>query len=187
MPLVIPAVFCVGIGVYTAGAWIHEKFHNCSLIVGFKELLKSTWSIQLIVLIMVVGVLLPKTLKPQRFDKLGIKVVGQWIRAHSHKPSPVILSTSGRNAYYAGGKHVQMERINGALVLAREKNVDYILITQKEYMALEEDLLRSKKGRKIALAYKYPETKSTGMSPAGSSSSKPAWTVLEQNVYFYPE
>ena len=160
MPLVIPAVFCVGIGVYTAGAWIHEKFHNCSLIVGFKELLKSTWSIQLIVLIMVIGILLPKTLKPQRSDKLGIKVVGQWVKEHSHKPYPVILSTSGRSAYYAGGKHVQMERINGALVLAREKNVDYILITQKEYMALEEDLLRSKKGRKIALAYKYPETKS---------------------------
>jgi hypothetical protein len=34
--------------------------------------------------------------------------------------------------------------------------------------------------------YKYPETKSTGMSPASSSSSKPGWTVLEQNVYFYP-
>ncbi len=161
MLLVMPAVFCVGLGVYTAGAWMHEKFHNCSLIVGFKEMLKSTWSIQLIVLIMVIGVLLPKTLKPQRFDKLGIKAVGQWIRAHSQKPSPVILSTSGRNAYYAGGKHVQMGRINGALNQAQSKKADYILITHREFRVIEEQILRSTKEKKIKLVYKYPEKKSS--------------------------
>jgi hypothetical protein len=156
MPLVIPAIFCVGLGVYTVGAWIHGKFHNCNLIVGFKELLRSTWTIQLIVLIVVVCVLLPKTLKPQRLDKLGIKKAGLWVREHSHK-SPVILGMSPRSAYYAGGKHIQMENINETLVLARVKNVDFILITQKEYRTIEEELLRSIKGGKIALAYKYPE------------------------------
>ena len=109
---------------------------------------------------MVIGVLLPKTLKPQRFDKLGIKVVGQWVKEHSHKPSPLILSTSGRNAYYAGGKHVQLKSINGALVLAQERNVDYILITQKEYEVIEAGLLQSVNNRKIEFAYKYPEKNS---------------------------
>nr|MBC8551641.1 hypothetical protein [Candidatus Brocadiales bacterium] len=160
MPLVIPAVFCVGLGVCAAGAWIHEKFHNCHFIVGFKELLKSTWIVQLIVLIIVVSVLLPKTLKPQRFDKHGIKVVGQWIKTNSHKPSPVILSDSSRNAYYAGGKHVQMYGINDALGEAQARKADYMIIMQRDYEVMEKELLQYIKDKKITLAYKYPEKNS---------------------------
>jgi len=159
MPLVIPAVFFVGLGLYVVGSWTHKKFHNCNSIVGFKELLKSTWNVQLIVLMIVVTVLLPKTLKPQRFDKYGIKIVGQWIKTNSHKSSPAILSSSLRNTYYSGGKHFQVENINGTLGYARAKKVDYILITYKEYIILEEEILQYVKGKKIELAYKYPEKK----------------------------
>ncbi len=63
---------------------MHKKFQGNRVIVGFKELLKSTWIMQLIVLMIVVSVLLPKTLKPQRFDKLGIKKMCQWIKGNSH-------------------------------------------------------------------------------------------------------
>ena len=159
MPLVIPGVFFVGLGVSVAGMWIHEKFHNCNFIVGFKELLKSTWKVQLIVLIIVVSVLLPKTLKSQRFDKYGIKVVGQWIRTNSHKPSPVVLSDSSRNAYYAEGKHIQMYGINDALGVAEAKKVDYMLIIQRDYDVIEKEILLYIKDKKIELAYKYPEKK----------------------------
>ena len=160
MPLVIPAVFFVGLGVYLAGAWTHGKFHNCSLIVGFKELLKNTWIVQLIVLMVIVSVLLPKTLKPQRFDKLGIKEAGQWVGEHSYKSYPLILSGSSRNAYYAGGRHIQMSSINGALAMATARKVDYILITYREYKVIEKELAQSVKEKKIELAYKYPEKES---------------------------
>jgi len=159
MPLVILAVFFVGLGVYTAGAWIHEKFHNCNFIVGFKELLKGTWIVQLIILMIVVSVLLPKTLKPQRFDKRGIREVGQWIRTNSHKPFPAILSDSSRNAYYAGGKHVQMGGINGALGLAQARKADYIIIMKRDYEVIEKELLQNVKDKKVEFAYKYPEKK----------------------------
>ena len=159
MPLIIPAIFCVGVGVYTAGEWLHEKFQSSSLIVGFKELLKSTWIVQLLVLMIVVSVLLPKTLKPQRFDKLGLKVVGQWIKENSHKPSPLILGMSPRSAYYAGGKHIQVENINGALVYTKVKDADYILITYRDYMVIEKKILQFIKDKRIILAYKYPEKK----------------------------
>ena len=159
MPLVIPAVFCVGLGVYATGAWIHEKFQNCNFIVGFKELLKSTWVVQLIVLMIVISVLLPKTLKPQRFDKHGIREVGQWVKDHCYKPVPSILSTFARNAYYAGGKHVQMGSIKNALASARTKKVDYILLTHREFMEIEIEVLQHIKDQKITLAYKYPEKK----------------------------
>jgi len=158
IPLVIPAVFFVGLGVYTAGMWLHEKFNNCNFIVGFKELLKSTWIVQLIVLIIVVSVLLPKTLKPQRFDKYGIKVVGQWIGTNSHKPSPVIISDSARNAYYAGGKHIVMGSCDSNVITeAAQTNADYIMITYREYRVIEKELLQYVKDKKVELAYKYPE------------------------------
>lgn len=108
----------------------------------------------------VVSVLLPKTLKPQRFDKYGIKEAGQWVKEHSNKPSPSILSTFARNAYYAGGKHVQMRRISEALNRAQSKKTDYILITHREFRVIEEEILQSIKDKKIKLAYKYPENDS---------------------------
>ena len=159
MPLVIPAIFCVGIGVYTTGTWMHKKFQSNSLIVGFKELLKSTWIVQLIVLMIVVSVLLPKTLKPQRFDKHGIKEVGKWVKEHSYKPFPSILSTFARNAYYADGEHVQMKNINKALTVVQTE-ADYMLITYREYRVIEKELRQLVKNKKIALAYKYPENDS---------------------------
>ena len=160
MPIIIPAIFCAGIGVHTTGTWMHKKFQNNSAIVGFKELLKSTWIMQLIALTIVISVLLPKTLKPQRFDKLGIKKMGQWVKGNSHKSSPLILSASARNAYYAGGKHVQMGNINDTLTVSRATKADYILITYREHKAIEKELQQSIKDKKVKLSYKYPEGKS---------------------------
>ena len=160
MPLIIPVIFCVGVGVYTAGTWMHKKFHSSSLIVGFKELLKRTWTIQLLVLMIVVSVLLPKTLKPQRVDKLGIKEAGQWVKEHSHKPFPSILSTFARNAYYAGGEHVQIIGLNGILasvLTAIQAETDYMLLTYREYRVVEKELQQLVNDKRILLAYKYPE------------------------------
>ncbi len=157
MPIIIPAVFCVGIGVCTIGTWIHERFQIDRLRFGFKELLRSVWIVQLIILVIVVGALLPKTLKSQGVDKLGVKEVGQWIRENSDKPSPAILSASARNAYYAGGRHVQMGTIGGALSRARAKKADYILITHKEYKAIEKKFQQSLNNKQIMLVYKHTD------------------------------
>jgi hypothetical protein len=160
MPIIIPAIFCVGIGVHATGIWIRERFQIDRLRSGFKELLRSVWVVQLIILVIVVGALLPKTLKPQGVDKLGVKKVGQWIRENSDEPSPAILSTSARNAYYAGGRHVQMGGVGSALSRARAEKVDYILITHKEYKAMGKKLQQSIGNKQIMLIYKYPEENS---------------------------
>jgi 4-amino-4-deoxy-L-arabinose transferase-like glycosyltransferase len=157
MPIVILAVFCVGIGVHTAGFWILERLQIDKLRSGFRGLLKREWIIQLIVLIIIVSILLPKTLKPQRVDKLWMKKVGQWVRENSVKPSPAIFSTSSRNAYYAGGRHIQMESVGDILSRASAEKVDYILIIHKEHKAIEEKLQQSIENKQIMLVYKYPE------------------------------
>jgi len=69
------------------------------------------------------------------------------------------LSDSSRNAYYAGGKHVQMYGINDALGVAEAKKVDYMLIIQRDYDVIEKEILLYIKDKKIELAYKYPEKK----------------------------
>ncbi|MBO1224029.1 MAG: glycosyltransferase family 39 protein [Candidatus Scalindua sediminis] len=160
MPLVIPAVFCVGIGVCATGTWMRERFQIDRLRFGFKEVLRNVWIVQLIILVIVVGALLPKTLKPQGIGKLGVKKAGQWLRENSDKPSPAILSASARNAYYAGGRHIQMGSVSNALSRARAKKADYILITHKEYKAMGEKLQQSIGNKQIMLIYKYPEENS---------------------------
>jgi hypothetical protein len=111
-------------------------------------------------LIIIISVLLPKTLKPQRSDKLGIKKAGQWIRENSHKPHPAILSVLARSAYYAGGKYVPLESIDNVLTMVRVKKVDYILMMQKEYEIREKKMQQFVKSGQIVLVYKYPEKKS---------------------------
>jgi hypothetical protein len=164
IPLVIPAIFCVGIGVYATGSWIHEKFQFDKLKSGLGGRLRNVWKVQLLILIIIISVLLPKTLKPQRSDKLGIKKAGQWIKENSHKPHPAILSVLARSAYYAGGKHVHLGSINSALGrinnALRAKNVDYILMTRKEYEIWKKEMQQFVKSGQIVLVYKYPEKKS---------------------------
>ncbi len=157
MPLVIPTLFCAGIGVYTTGAWMHEKLQRNRFIVGFKEILRDRWMFQLIVLMVVVSALLPKTLKPLRFEKLGIKVVGQWVKEHSNKPDPVILSSSVRVAYYASAKLIRIDKHNDVLDSIKKRKVDYLVISKGEYVVIEKELSQYIKDKKIKLVYKYPE------------------------------
>jgi hypothetical protein len=118
------------------------------------------WIAQLLILIIIISVLLPKTLKPQRSDKLGIKKAGQWIRENSHKPHPAILSVLARSAYYAGGTHVPLDSINSMLTMVRAKKVDYMLMMQKEYEIIEKEMRPFVQSGQIVLVYKYPEKKS---------------------------
>ena len=162
MPIVIPAIFCVGIGAYAIGAWIYERFQFDSLRADILRHLKSKWTVQLIIMIIVIGVLMPKTLEPQGADKLGVKKVAQWIKGNSDKESPAIMSSSIRNAYYANGKHIQIYNINDVVSTVRVMKADYVLITQRDYKIIEKELQRSVRNNQIELAYKYPETSLNG-------------------------
>ncbi len=157
MPIIIPAIFCVGIGVHAVGTWLQRKFQSNCCIIGFKELVKSTWVMQLIVVTIVISALLPKTLKPQRFDKLGVKKIGQWLKKHSHKPNPSVFSASARNAYYAKGIHIQMKKVNKALSQARNNRADYLYVSQREHEVLEERLKQALIDQQMKLVYRYPD------------------------------
>ena len=160
MPIIIPAFFFAGTGVYILGNCIYEKFKINKLKSGFREICVSEWTVQILVLIIVVAALLPKTLKPQGVDKVGFKKAGHWIKENSDKPLPVILSASSRIAYYAKGKVIQMGDINDALSIAREEQTDYILLTNEEHQAIQKQLQQAIMKKEIMLVYEVQDESS---------------------------
>jgi len=160
MPIIIPAVFFAGTGVYKLGICIYEKFKINRLKSGFREIFACEWTVQLLVLIIVIAALLPKTLKPQGVDKVGVKKAGHWIKENSDKPLPVIVSASSRIAYYAKGKVIQMGGIDDALTIAREEKADYLLLTDREHQAIEKQLQQSIMKKEIVLVYKVQDESS---------------------------
>ncbi|MDR4503646.1 MAG: glycosyltransferase family 39 protein [Candidatus Scalindua sp.] len=165
MPIIIPVLFWVGIGVTAVGTWLYERIQTGKLGVWLlKRMGKSERRVLLVIVVLALGVLLPKTLKPQRFDKVGILQVGKWIRENSEKAVPVVCSTSARNAYYAGGRAVQMADIYTALSLARKENADYIVLTRKEQEVLAAELKQSDMKGQTELVYTAHDSDTSNQS-----------------------
>jgi hypothetical protein len=86
-------------------------------------------------LIFVLAIVLPKTLKPQRYERLSEKWVGIWIKNQSGREAPV-FTTIPRVAYYAETSFVyidlgkdSIEKIEASMV---EKGADYIVLQGKK-------------------------------------------------------
>ncbi len=163
MPIIIPALFWVGVGAAALSEWLYKRIWIRNPGWGvLKWVGKSERNVLIVVLVIVLGVLLPKTLKPQRFDKIGILEVGKWISENSGKKEPAVFSTSSRNAYYAGARAVQMNDLNTALSQARKENADYILLTRRERAVLAAELKKSIMRRQTALVYTVEDSKNSG-------------------------
>ncbi len=61
----------------------------------------------LVLLCLMILIMLPKTLKVMRKDKLGVKEAGVWIQSQGIE-SPVEISNFTRIGYYAGGTHLDL-------------------------------------------------------------------------------
>ena len=61
----------------------------------------------IICLCLMILIMLPKTFKVLRKDKLGVKEAGEWIQSQGIE-SPVEISDFTRIGYYAGGKHINL-------------------------------------------------------------------------------
>lgn len=88
-----------------------------------------------LLLILILAVILPKTLKPQRYERLTEKWAGMWIRNQFGK-GMTIFTTVPRIAYYADGEgeHIDLsknkfDRIKASMV---EKKALYLAIQEEE-------------------------------------------------------
>ena len=97
-----------------------------------------------ILLILIVLALLPKTLAPQRVEKIPIKEAGRWIGEHGPR-DPVIMAHGGlaRIAFYADGSFLEIPRNQDLYEYAKEKQVDFLAINEKDIERSHQNLIHS--------------------------------------------
>ena len=125
----------VPIALFWAGAGFYEVHQRICSRIGFRggiepSLAKKMFCALMIVTIMVI---LFKTLKPQRLDKLPRKEAGVWLKEHSH-PHPLIMSTMPRVAFYAEGRHLKMPEgaYQEIISYAKLNAVDYLVVDEEK-------------------------------------------------------
>jgi len=101
LPVFVIGLFWTAIGVQESRIWALRKV--CELN-PLRRL--SPNKVSSIVMILIIAILLPMTLKPQRRDKIWIKQAGLWITENC-LINPKIMGYDSRIAYYAGGTNVE--------------------------------------------------------------------------------
>ncbi len=86
----------------------------------------------IIILVIIFGSVLPKTLKSVRSEKIGRKDIGLWIK-NREIAKPLILTDAPRVAYYAGGTFLRLRRSDYEKNIseAKVKGIKYIVAQQK--------------------------------------------------------
>jgi len=109
---------------------------------------KSKFSLA-ILLILVLAIILPKTLKPQRYERLPEKWAGTWIKNEYGRGRP-IFTTIHRVAYYADGKYEYLDfkrdKLDKVKTLMVEKKALYLVIRGRETIEYPEVTETIKKG-----------------------------------------
>ena len=134
LPLLLISIYWVGEGFLAVYQWIYKNVESHSLLIRLDSKRKST--IALVTLsILILVIVLPKTLKPQRYERLTEKWSGIWIKNQSGKGT-MIFTTIPRVAYYAGGnceyidfKKNKWDKVEASMV---GKRASFLVISQKD-------------------------------------------------------
>ena len=100
-PVFVIGLFWTAVGVQESRIWALRKVCELNPLRGL-----SPNKVSSIVMILIIAILLPMTLKPQRRDKVWIKQAGLWITENC-PINPKIMGYDSRIAYYAGGTNVE--------------------------------------------------------------------------------
>ena len=103
LPLLVISIYWVGEGFSHLTSWIFEKGAAYPLLSRLDINKRSFFALSIAV-ILVLALVLPKTLKPQRYQRLTEKWAGIWIRNQSGQGA-TIFTTAPRIAYYAEGSY----------------------------------------------------------------------------------
>lgn len=134
LPLLLISIFWVGQGFMAIHQWISKKIGSHSLMQRIDSK-KRPSIIFIVLLVLFLAIVLPKTLKSQRYERLPEKWAGIWIRNQSGQGA-TIYTTVPRVAYYAEGSYQYVDfkktRIEEIKRLMEEKKGFYLVIQEKE-------------------------------------------------------
>ena len=129
LPLVIVTIYWAGEGFSEISCWISKKMASR---INAERRSFVVWSI---LFVLVFAVILPKTLKPQRYERLTEKWAGIWIKNQSGK-GLTILTTVPRVAYYAGANYeyvdLRKDSLDKIKTVMTEKDALYLVIRERD-------------------------------------------------------
>ena len=132
LPLLLISIYWVSEGFLAVCQWIYKKIEFHSLFIRSNSERKSKL-VLVTLLILILAIVLPKTLKPQRYERLPEKWAGIWIKNQSGRGT-MIFTTIPRVAYYADGnceyidfKRDRWDKVRASMV---EKGASYLAISQ---------------------------------------------------------
>lgn len=134
LPLILFSIYWVGEGLMAIYEWIYKKTESILL---FHRLIPRKQSVIIFVAVLVLlsAIVLPKTLKPQRYERLAEKWAGIWIKSQSGK-GMTIFTTVPRVAYYADGNFEYIdfnkEKFDQIKASMAEKKALYVAIRERE-------------------------------------------------------
>jgi len=133
LSLLVFSIYWVGEGVLGFYDWINKKLEFRL----FKPLESSKRSMMIwaLLFILILAIILPKTLKPQRYERLPEKWAGEWLRREVGK-GQLIFTTVPRVAFYADGHYERIRpetmKMDEVLNSMKQKNGLYLVIQEKE-------------------------------------------------------
>ncbi len=166
LPMVVVSFFWMGMGILEIRGRIYGW-----MISGKNGSRSPNLSRNILIIILAVIILgiLPKTLKPQREDKLGHKIAGTWIKEHSLIEVPVIATNLPRVSYYAEGKLIRLSKISPDEIDSLKKMKANFLVIGDRGHGLPDFLkawqtifqYKERKGGRV-MVYRLPSGKQTG-------------------------
>ncbi len=135
LPLLVVSIFWVGKGFLTVLDWLSGAGEAYGFLSRWGKERRSAAAL-LVLFLILSAIVLPKTLKPQRYDRLTEKWAGAWIKDQSGEKQRV-LTTLPRVVYYADGilEYVDPEKGPSS---QKTSNTDM----KAEYLAIREQELR---------------------------------------------
>jgi len=134
LPLLLISIYWVGEGFLVVYQWVYKRVESHPLLNRLDSERKS--KLVLVTLsILILAIVLPKTLKPQRYERMTEKWAGTWIKTQSGQGT-MIFTTIPRVAYYADGnckyidfKKDKWDKVRASMV---EKGASYLVISQRD-------------------------------------------------------
>jgi hypothetical protein len=141
LPLLLISIYWVGEGFITIHQLISKKAESWTLFLRLRSNGKSA-IIFVTLVALILAIVLPKTLKAQRYDRLPEKWAGVWIKNQSGK-GMTVFTTVPLVAYYADGEYGyidfnkdKLDKVKASMI---EKKAFYLAIRSKEVLDFTEN------------------------------------------------
>jgi 4-amino-4-deoxy-L-arabinose transferase-like glycosyltransferase len=134
LPLLLVSIYWIGEGFVTFHQWVSKRAASFTRFRHMEPEKRSSVTL-VILLALLLAIMLPKTLKPQRVEKLPEKWAGIWIKDQSGTGNS-IFTTLPRVPYYADGVWEDVDpakdRLDDVLAAMVRKSATYFVIDAKE-------------------------------------------------------